>query len=195
MTSTLGVQPRHGAVTQPRSRAEIHFGDWRAHGLEAGKFFPATESNMRDSYAPDDVVSATPPPDGKIASAGRDFATELDQVRTDWQKTPVKAGQQLDISWTYHARHLTRRWNYFITRNDWDPSKPLTRAQFEPAPFQQEQLACQPYWSCANDLIPPDPTEHSLRLPQRSGYHVILAVWEVADTGNAFYQVIDVEFS
>ncbi len=26
----------------------------------------------------------------------------------------------------------------------------------------------------------------------RSGYHLILAVWEIADTGNAFYQVIDV---
>ncbi|CAK8743194.1 GlcNAc-binding protein A [Sodalis praecaptivus] len=33
-----------------------------------------------------------------------------------------------------------------------------------------------------------------MMLPQRSGYHVILAVWEVADTGNAFYQVIDVDF-
>ena len=26
----------------------------------------------------------------------------------------------------------------------------------------------------------------------RSGYHVILAVWDVADTANAFYNVIDV---
>lgn len=26
----------------------------------------------------------------------------------------------------------------------------------------------------------------------RNGYHLILAVWEIADTGNAFYQVIDV---
>lgn len=26
----------------------------------------------------------------------------------------------------------------------------------------------------------------------RSEYHLILAVWEIADTGNAFYQVIDV---
>lgn len=26
----------------------------------------------------------------------------------------------------------------------------------------------------------------------RNGYHVILAVWDVADTSNAFYNVIDV---
>ncbi|WP_424141112.1 lytic polysaccharide monooxygenase [Sodalis glossinidius] len=41
-------------------------------------------------------------------------------------------------------------------------------------------------------MTPPDPTIHDVMLPQRSGYHVILAVWEVANTGNAFYQVIDV---
>ncbi len=29
-------------------------------------------------------------------------------------------------------------------------------------------------------------------LLDRSGYHVILAVWDVADTANAFYNVIDV---
>ncbi|WP_321158336.1 lytic polysaccharide monooxygenase, partial [Providencia stuartii] len=29
----------------------------------------------------------------------------------------------------------------------------------------------------------------------REGYHVILAIWDVADTNNAFYQVIDVNLS
>jgi chitin-binding protein len=195
VTSTRAAQLRHGAVIQPRSRADIYFGDWRAHGLEAGKFFPETQSGLRDPYAPDDTRSATPPPDGKIASAGQDFAAELDEARTDWQKTPVKAGQQLEVAWTYHARHPTRRWNYFITRNGWDPNQPLTRAQFDPEPFHQVQNACQPFWSCGDELMPPDPTTHNLPLPQRSGYHVILAVWEVADTGNAFYQVIDTDFS
>lgn len=36
---------------------------------------------------------------------------------------------------------------------------------------------------------------HTIKLPERSGYHVILGVWEVADTGHAFYQVIDVNFT
>ena len=34
---------------------------------------------------------------------------------------------------------------------------------------------------------------HEANVPtDRNGYHLILAVWEIADTGNAFYQVIDV---
>ena len=34
---------------------------------------------------------------------------------------------------------------------------------------------------------------HKINVPtDRSGYHVILAVWDVADTANAFYNVIDV---
>ncbi|WP_260334510.1 lytic polysaccharide monooxygenase [Streptomyces beigongshangae] len=35
-----------------------------------------------------------------------------------------------------------------------------------------------------------------MHLPERrAGHHVLLAVWEVADTGHAFYQVIDLQFS
>lgn len=34
---------------------------------------------------------------------------------------------------------------------------------------------------------------HKVNVPtDRSGYHVILAVWDIDDTANAFYQVIDV---
>ncbi len=34
---------------------------------------------------------------------------------------------------------------------------------------------------------------HEANVPtDRSGYHLIVAVWEIADTGNAFYQIIDV---
>src|SRR5699024_5952676 len=35
---------------------------------------------------------------------------------------------------------------------------------------------------------------HDCVIPEREGYHVILAYWEVADTANAFYQVIDANF-
>ncbi|MFP3600027.1 lytic polysaccharide monooxygenase, partial [Chryseobacterium sp. SIMBA_029] len=34
---------------------------------------------------------------------------------------------------------------------------------------------------------------HQITVPaNRTGYHIILAVWDVADTTNAFYNVIDV---
>jgi chitin-binding protein len=41
---------------------------------------------------------------------------------------------------------------------------------------------------------PSNPTVHSGTLPQRTGRHILLAVWDIADTGNAFYQCSDVDF-
>ncbi|MGW1496939.1 lytic polysaccharide monooxygenase auxiliary activity family 9 protein, partial [Streptomyces sp. NPDC002402] len=115
--------------------------------------------------------------------------------RQDWHKHPVAAGKALDITWNYHAPHKTRRWNYFLTKSDWDPAAPLTRAQFDLEPIATYQNTGQPYWS-AEDLVPEDPTVHSVALPRdREGYHVLLSVWEVADTGNAFYQVIDLNIT
>ncbi|KLL10778.1 chitin-binding protein [Protofrankia sp. BMG5.30] len=184
---------RHGSVIEPVSRAAIYLESWQAAGLEAGKFFPATESGLLDPFAPDDVPNAQPPADGRIASAGQDFAASLDEPRSDWQTHTVSSGQKLQVSWSYHAAHKTRRWNYFLTRDGWDPNRPLSRDQFESAPIHTEQFSGQPYWSA--DLLPPDPTRHTITLPRRNGYHVLLAVWEVADTGNGFYQVIDLTFS
>ncbi len=31
-------------------------------------------------------------------------------------------------------------------------------------------------------------------VPERTGYQVIYAVWEIADTSNSFYQALDVDF-
>ncbi|HFK9916771.1 TPA: lytic polysaccharide monooxygenase, partial [Enterococcus faecium] len=40
---------------------------------------------------------------------------------------------------------------------------------------------------------PPKTVNQTITLPQdRKGYNVILAVWNISDTTNAFYQVIDV---
>lgn len=37
-------------------------------------------------------------------------------------------------------------------------------------------------------------TAHECFVPSRSGYHVILAVWDVGDTSSSFYNAIDVNF-
>ncbi|WP_253381132.1 lytic polysaccharide monooxygenase [unidentified bacterial endosymbiont] len=193
------VTPFHGHVFSPASRAYFA---WQAGQLdtgqlnqrEAGKFFPAFNSGLRDPIAPQDQANALPPPDGKIGSANQGNGEFLDAPGTHWQKHDVLSSDVLTISWFYSATHLTRRWNYFITRPNWNPNLPLSRAQFEDKPFYQVELTEQPFWSHGTALTPPQPTVHDVILPERSGYHVILAVWEVADTGNAFYQVIDLNF-
>lgn len=201
-TNKNGSTPalRHGHVFSPASRAYFAWQEGKIdtgmlNQRECGKFFPATTSGLEDVVAPSDVTNFLPPPDGKIASANQGDGNFLDEAGTHWQKHKVAPSEMLKISWYYSAQHATRRWNYFITREDWNPNLPLSRAQFEPEPFYKVELSEQPYWSHADALNPPQPTEHNVMLPQRSGYHVILAVWEVANTGNAFYHVIDLDFT
>ena len=191
--------PRHGHVFSPKSRAYFA---WEAGKLdygalnqrESGKFFPATVGDLHDPYAPQDQTSFAPPPDGKIASANQATGAMLDEPGSHWQKHPVCPGEVLEISGYFAANHVSRRWVYFLTKKDWDPGKVLSRDQFEPEPFYTVQINLQPFWEHSEQMKPPTPTVHGLPLPERSGYHVLLAVWEVADTPNAFYQVVDLDF-
>jgi chitin-binding protein len=191
--------PRHGHVFSPASRAYFA---WQAGELdegalnqrESGKFFPEISADVVDAFAKEDVANFAPPPDGKIASANQATGQKLDQPGSHWQKHEVRSGEALDVSWYFTANHVTRRWNYFITKADWDSSKVLARDQFDAEPFYTVQVNLKPYWEHSNDMKPPSPTIHGVPLPKREGYHVLLAVWEVADTGNAFYHVVDLNF-
>lgn len=125
------------------------------------------------------------PADGRLASAGlTQFGALDEQTSTRWTKRPIKAGANT-LSWTFTANHATRNWRYYITRADWNPNIKLSRASFEAQPF------------CVVDggnRQPPKNVSHSCNVPARSGYQLILGVWEIGDTPNSFYNVVDVMF-
>ena len=168
----------HGYVTQPASRALLckQGGNsacgaiqWEPQSLEAPTGFPAQG-----------------PADGVIAGAALPQFGELnEQTSSRWTKHPLKAGANT-FTWAFTANHASRNWRYYITRADWNPNQKLTRSAFVLTPF------------CSADgggRQPQMQVSHACSVPQRSGYHVILGVWEVADTPNSFYNVIDVMFS
>ncbi|MFD0589597.1 lytic polysaccharide monooxygenase [Paenibacillus sp. GCM10027627] len=125
------------------------------------------------------------PADGQIAGAGV-FKELNEQTATRWKKVELRGGKQT-FKWKLTANHVSESWSYYITKKDWDPSKPLTRDSLEPKPF------CYIDYKGAK---PPTSVSHDCEVPtDRSGYHLILGVWEIADTVNAFYQVIDVQLS
>lgn len=163
----------HGYVSGPYGRAAackmgLNTGCgnvvFEPQSLEAPKGFPAAG-----------------PADGRIASAGTAF-TELDQQSYGrWYKNPIGTGP-LTMNWTYTAAHRTSQWSYYMTKQNWDPNAPLKRADLE-------LITTVAHDGSAANTRP----AHAITVPaNRSGYHVILAIWDVADTVNAFYNVIDV---
>jgi chitin-binding protein len=128
---------------------------------------------------------AAGPADGTIAGGGLAQFTELNaQTSTRWKRSDVASGQNKFV-WYFTAGHQTQDWRYYLTRQGWHQGEPLSRSAFDAQPF-----------CIANGGFRPSSgtrVTHTCDIPiNRSGYHVILATWDIADTGNAFYQVIDV---
>jgi len=93
------------------------------------------------------------------------FAVLADDSR-NWPATAV--GTAVTFNWVLTARHATSTWDYFIGN---------TRiAQFNDGGRQ-----------------PNATVSHQVSLSGFSGRQKILAVWNIADTANAFYNCIDVQ--
>ncbi|MDX2295098.1 MULTISPECIES: lytic polysaccharide monooxygenase auxiliary activity family 9 protein [Streptomyces] len=169
----------HGYTDSPISRQKLcangtvtNCGDiqWEPQSVEGPKGFPAGG-----------------PADGTLCAGGNSRFAQLDDPRGGtWPTTRVTAGQSYTFRWQFTARHRTTDFRYYITRNGWNPAAKLTRAQLDPQPF-----LTVPY----NSQQPPSTLSHSGTLPAgKTGRHLILAVWTIADTANAFYACSDVQF-
>ena len=127
------------------------------------------------------------PADGQICSADHTEFAQLDDPRGGaWPAASMTSGASYGFSWTFTAIHATTSFRYFITKTTYDPTRPLTRAALESTPFLQVNYG---------GTRPPNPVTHTGTLPTRHGRQLILAVWDIADTGNAFYSCADVVFS
>ncbi|MGW2559074.1 lytic polysaccharide monooxygenase auxiliary activity family 9 protein [Streptomyces sp. NPDC001514] len=173
-----GSASSHGYTDSPISRQKLcangtvtNCGEiqWEPQSVEGPKGFPAAG-----------------PADGTICAGGNSRFAQLDDPRGGaWPTTKVSSGQNYTFRWQFTANHRTTDFKYFITRNGWNPSQPLTRAALDPQPF-----LTIPY----NGQQPPMTLTHSGTLPAKSGRHLILAVWTIHDTANAFYACSDVQF-
>ncbi|PGH84899.1 chitin-binding protein [Bacillus thuringiensis] len=167
----------HGFVEKPGSRSALCSPTYGALNVNCGNIMYDPQSLEAPKGFPQ-----SGPVDGKIASAGGAFGGTLDEQTVErWFKNTITGGENT-FTWKFTAPHLTSKWHYYITKTDWNPNKELTRADFEPIGTVQHDGS-----AASNNET------HKINVPtDRSGYHVILAVWDVADTANAFYNVIDV---
>ncbi|MFG2671018.1 lytic polysaccharide monooxygenase [Streptomyces sp. SID11233] len=169
----------HGYTDNPISRQKLCANgtvtgcgniQWEPQSVEGPKGFPAAG-----------------PADGAICSGGHGEFAQLDDPRGgNWPATHVTAGQGFSFRWQFTARHATTDFRYYITKNGWDPTKPLKRSDLEAQPFMTV-----PY----NNQQPPATLTQQGTIPtQKTGKHIILSVWNISDTANAFYSCSDVQF-
>ncbi|WP_239618031.1 lytic polysaccharide monooxygenase [Cohnella mopanensis] len=122
-------------------------------------------------------------PDGQIAGGGKYPPLDA-QTMTRWTKVNLSGGLHT-FKWKLVANHSTNYWDYYITKPGWDPNKPLARTDLEKFCRYED-----------NGAIPPVDVSNDCFIPNdREGYHVIVAVWDIFDTINAFYQAMDVNLT
>ncbi|WP_030347703.1 lytic polysaccharide monooxygenase auxiliary activity family 9 protein [Streptomyces sp. NRRL S-1022] len=146
---------------------------WEPQSVEGPKGFPAGG-----------------PADGQLCNAGLSQFAPLSSPKAPsgaaWPTTKVTGGQSYTFRWQFTAMHATTDFKYYITKPGWNQNHNLSRSDLNLTPF-----LTVPY----NGQRPPATLSHSGTLPSGlSGHHVILAVWTIADTGNAFYACSDVTF-
>jgi len=124
-------------------------------------------------------------PDGKLCSGNNPTFAGLDLARTDWQAQPIAPDANGRFAFLFKgtAPHATRAWNFYITRDGWDPAQPLRWSDLEPF--------------CALGNVPLGADGNyrlDCPLPKRSGRHVIYNTWQRSDSNEAFYTCMDVRF-
>ncbi|NEB04744.1 lytic polysaccharide monooxygenase auxiliary activity family 9 protein [Streptomyces sp. SID13726] len=177
-----GGASSHGYTDLPISRQKLcqngtvtNCGDiqWEPQSVEGLKGFPGAG-----------------PADGQICNGGVSRFSQLSAPRTPagtaWPATRVTGGQSYTFRWQFTAMHATTDFKYYVTKAGWNQNHNLARSDLNLTPF-----LTVPY----NGQRPPATLSHSGTLPSGlSGRHVIVAVWTVADTTNAFYACSDVTF-
>ncbi|WP_329392020.1 lytic polysaccharide monooxygenase auxiliary activity family 9 protein [Streptomyces sp. NBC_01716] len=175
---TTGPAQAHGYVSDPTSR-QVYCADGTVSGCGPIQHEPQSVEGPIG-------FPGAGPEDGQICAGGNETFAPLDDPRGGaWPTTKLTAGAEHTFTWTHTARHATVDYQYFVTKDGWDPGSELTRADLEPQPFLTVPMGGQ---------LPDMKESHAGKLPDKSGRHLILAVWNNVNTPTAWYACSDVEF-
>ncbi|MEU0588128.1 lytic polysaccharide monooxygenase [Streptomyces sp. NPDC006132] len=122
-------------------------------------------------------------PDGKLCSAGNEQFVGLDLARADWPATSVKSGAHT-FKYRVTAPHKGT-FTVYLTKPGYDPAQPLAWHDLDlehPVATATDPAATGGFYTFSG------------RLPERSGKHLLYAVWQRSDSPEAFYSCSDVSF-
>ncbi|MGW0828083.1 lytic polysaccharide monooxygenase [Streptomyces sp. NPDC002845] len=122
-------------------------------------------------------------PDGRLCSADNEAFKGLDLARADWPATGVSSG-----SYTFRYRVTAPHkgiFKVYLTKAGYDPSRPLAWDDLDladPVATATDPAASGGFYTFSGTL------------PQRSGKHLLYAIWQRSDSPEAFYSCSDVTF-
>ncbi|WP_433179415.1 lytic polysaccharide monooxygenase auxiliary activity family 9 protein [Actinoallomurus sp. CA-150999] len=129
-------------------------------------------------------------PDGQLCSGGNPNYSGFDLPNANWPVTHLTSGANFNFRYNKWAAHPG--WFYlYVTKDGWDPTKPLTWDEMETDPFL---VADHPA-----DTGPTGSVDGyyywSGNLPaNKTGRHIIYSVWKRSDSNETFYGCSDVVF-
>ncbi|AXK40378.1 lytic polysaccharide monooxygenase [Crenobacter cavernae] len=123
-------------------------------------------------------------PDGQLCSGGNSHFKGLDVARGDWPAATLVPDRNGNYEFSYvgTAPHATKSFEFYVTRDGYDPAKPLKWSDLESSPF------------CTTGNLPLQNGRYKMtcQLPKKTGKHVIYNIWQRSDSQEAFYACIDV---
>ncbi|WP_229072680.1 lytic polysaccharide monooxygenase [Actinoplanes sp. DH11] len=123
-------------------------------------------------------------PDGQLCSGGLDAYRGLDLARDDFPATKVRSGQRLAISYRGTIPHQGS-FRIYVTDPGHDPAKKLT----------WDDLGAEPLAEVKDPPLTDGAYRMRVRLPERTGRHILYVVWETSSTPDTYYSCSDLVFA
>ncbi|WP_329122347.1 lytic polysaccharide monooxygenase [Streptomyces sp. NBC_01353] len=179
----------HGSMTDPVSRVSACYAEGPESPKSAACKAAVAASGTQAFYDWNAVNIANAAgkhreliPDGKLCSAGNDKYRGLDLARGDWPASTLASGKH---TFRYKGTAPHRgSFELYVTKDGYDPSKPLTWSDLEGKPFA---TVTDPRMENGDYVF--DGT-----VPDKSGRHLIYSIWQRSDSPEAFYTCSDVVF-
>lgn len=157
-----------GAGIAPLIALTLSTGTASAHGYVNSP--PSRQAQCAAETVPCGAIKYEPqsvegPKGLQSCSGGNEGFAELDDDNKGWAVTPVGSSQ--DFTWKLTAQHATSTWEYYVGGNK--------VAEFDDGGAK-----------------PGETVTHNVNFGGASGKQKVLAIWNIADTSNAFYACIDV---
>ncbi|MGW7333405.1 lytic polysaccharide monooxygenase auxiliary activity family 9 protein [Streptomyces sp. NPDC054840] len=179
----------HGSMTDPVSRVAACYAEGPESPKSAACKAAAAAGGTQPFYDWNAVNIANAAgnhrsliPNGRLCSAGNDKYRGLDLARADWPAGPMSAGAH---TFRYKGTAPHRgTFELYVTKDGYDPTKPLAWSDLEPAPFAK---VTDPGMQNGDYVF-------SGTVPNKSGRHLIYSIWQRSDSPEAFYTCSDVVF-